>query len=241
VNGRQSNGSLINLVYSTPSCYLQEVNRANVSFEEKTDDFFPYASDPHAFWTGYFTSRPSLKYYVMKASNFLQACKQIVAGAVVVASSSDDKGKMDKMSLLDKVWSLAESVAVLQHHDAVSGTAKQHVTDDYSKRLNRGVQHCSAAINDALAMITKSSNVQETNVRPRMHYHPKLVTMEKNTRATDLYFCHELNVSACAGSESRDNFTVWVYNPLARDLHDDYIRIPVPTPDWIVRDLNNQG
>jgi alpha-mannosidase len=26
-------------------------------------------------------------------------------------------------------------MAILQHHDAVSGTEKQHVADDYSKRL----------------------------------------------------------------------------------------------------------
>ena len=29
-------------------------------------------------------------------------------------------------------------MGVAQHHDAVSGTAKQHVTFDYAKRLSRG-------------------------------------------------------------------------------------------------------
>lgn len=33
-------------------------------------------------------------------------------------------------------------MAVAQHHDAVSGTEKQHVANDYAKRLAAGWQHC---------------------------------------------------------------------------------------------------
>ena len=29
----------------------------------KSDDFFPYASGLHSYWTGYFTSRPSIKVF----------------------------------------------------------------------------------------------------------------------------------------------------------------------------------
>ena len=58
VNGLQSsNGSRINAFYSTPTCYLKSLNDAGITWPSKNDDFFPYASDPHAFWTGYFTSR----------------------------------------------------------------------------------------------------------------------------------------------------------------------------------------
>lgn len=34
--------------------------------------------------------------------------------------------------------SLADALAIAQHHDAVSGTEKQHVANDYAKRLYIG-------------------------------------------------------------------------------------------------------
>jgi alpha-mannosidase len=33
---------------------------------------------------------------------------------------------------------LADSLAIAQHHDAVTGTEKQHVANDYAKRLSIG-------------------------------------------------------------------------------------------------------
>ena len=33
---------------------------------------------------------------------------------------------------------LADALAIAQHHDAVTGTEKQHVADDYAKRLSIG-------------------------------------------------------------------------------------------------------
>lgn len=66
----------INVIYSTPSCYLKAVNdaamRGNVSFELKTDDFFPYTSNKHSAWTGYYTSRPNSKRFERSANNILQ-------------------------------------------------------------------------------------------------------------------------------------------------------------------------
>ena len=64
----------VNLFYSTPSCYLKALNEAGETWPVKTDDFFPYASDNHAYWTGYFTSRPTFKGTVRKTNTFLQVC-----------------------------------------------------------------------------------------------------------------------------------------------------------------------
>jgi len=69
-------GTKVNLLYSTPSCYLYAVNKANNTYTHKEDDFFPYASQAHEFWTGYFTSRPSLKGYVRSTNNFFQVMRK---------------------------------------------------------------------------------------------------------------------------------------------------------------------
>lgn len=67
---------LINVFYSTPSCYVkavnEEANSNDLPFPLKTDDFFPYANDPHAYWSGYFTSRPTSKRYERQGNNILQ-------------------------------------------------------------------------------------------------------------------------------------------------------------------------
>jgi lysosomal alpha-mannosidase len=37
-------------MYSTPSCYLKALHDEGREWTTKSDDFFPYASDPHAYW-----------------------------------------------------------------------------------------------------------------------------------------------------------------------------------------------
>mgnify|MGYP005983685083 CR=1 FL=1 len=137
-NLRQANGSKYNLIYSTPSCYLKAVHDANQKFVEKTDDFFPYSSDGNSFWTGYFTSRPTLKRFERQANNFLQVCKQVYA--------LDDLGPEDWVDLN----SLREAMGIMQHHDAITGTEKQHVADDYARILQEGINECQFIVNSAL-------------------------------------------------------------------------------------------
>lgn len=48
-------------------------------------------------------------------------------------------------------------------------------------------------------------------------------------------FCHLLNISSCAPTEAMNDFVLSVYNPLARDIQDTYIRIPVSSPLWDVK------
>ncbi|XP_053907882.1 lysosomal alpha-mannosidase [Cuculus canorus] len=201
VNARQANGSRVHVLYSTPSCYLQELHRANLSWSVKTDDFFPYADGPHQFWTGYFTSRPALKRYERLSTNFLQICSQLeaVAGA---AARKGPYGSGDSSVL-------REAVAVAQHHDAVSGTARQDVADDYARQLAGGWQRCQVVVANALAALSASRD--------------KFV------------FCNALNVSACALTEAAARFSVILYNPLGRRLSWP-IRLPVNGASYAVTD-----
>ncbi|XP_026682700.1 lysosomal alpha-mannosidase-like [Diaphorina citri] len=83
VNKRQDN---VYAFYSTPSCYLKAVNAHNLNYTLKTDDFFPYCSDSNACWTGYFTSRPTTKYFERLAFRFSQV--KLRFASLVISSSA---------------------------------------------------------------------------------------------------------------------------------------------------------
>ncbi|XP_066256477.1 lysosomal alpha-mannosidase-like [Euwallacea similis] len=204
VNQRQENGSKYNLVYSTPSCYVKAVHdeaeaKNKNEWPLKQDDFFPYASDPHAFWTGYFTSRPTVKRYERVGNNFLQVCKQLYALA--------DLGPEDRADLNV----LREAMGVMQHHDAITGTEKQHVADDYEKHLELGFQECELVTTAAINKLLNQT----------------LITL--NT-------CHLLNISECSETETKDKeFIVTIYNPLSRKV-DKVVRLPVLGSAYSVSD-----
>ena len=100
---------------------------SNTTFPTKQDDFLPYANDPHSYWTGYYTSRPTSKYFLRQAEMLSQVHNQLEV--------------LHNLPLIgDNVNSLDESVAVGQHHDAITGTERQHVADDYHKRLFQSIE-----------------------------------------------------------------------------------------------------
>lgn len=147
VNQRQSNGSNVNIFYSTTACYLYSLNNENTTWTVKEDDFFPYSQRAHGYWTGYFTSRPSLKYHVKEASRMLQTVRQMTSQL----NSNDER-------VFESIKNLERAMGVLQHHDAVSGTERQHVTYDYTKRLSIGVEKAVDAIYMALGGEAKTGN-----------------------------------------------------------------------------------
>lgn len=49
--------------YSTPTCFLRAVSRENRAWPTRQGDFMSYAHRAHAFWTGFYTSRPGIKLY----------------------------------------------------------------------------------------------------------------------------------------------------------------------------------
>ena len=43
---------------------------------------------------------------------------------------------------------MKEAIAVMQHHDAVTGTEQQHVADDYARLIHLGVEECQKIQNE---------------------------------------------------------------------------------------------
>ncbi|OMO52365.1 hypothetical protein COLO4_37248 [Corchorus olitorius] len=132
----------VNALYSTPSIYTDAKYAANEAWPLKTDDYFPYADEINAYWTGYFTSRAALKGYAARQLEFFM-------GRSKVGPNTDYLG---------------DALALAQHHDAVSGTSKQHVANDYAKRLAIGYEQAAKVVQTSLASLTRSSSKTEVDL-----------------------------------------------------------------------------
>ena len=83
INTNLGESEKLNLMYSTPLCYIKSLNEQDLAWPTKDDDFFPYASDNHAYWTGYFSSRPTSKRFIREASGYLQFAKQLTSRTLI--------------------------------------------------------------------------------------------------------------------------------------------------------------
>lgn len=59
--------------YSTPSDYVDALQKHDVEWPTKQDDMMPYSNDWDDFWNGYYTSRANSKAYIRAASHNLHA------------------------------------------------------------------------------------------------------------------------------------------------------------------------
>ena len=138
-----------------------------------------------SYWGGYFTSRPTLKYLERTASSFLQVLKQSTA------IEPEELTKEERKAL----FGLTAAVGLVNHHDAITGTAKQHVTDDYFFLLDRAFTYAENLVSQKMASLAA----------PNMDI--------------SLEMCRQTNQSRCEFSESvkvGDTFSLVAYNALPR-------------------------
>ncbi|KAK4603125.1 hypothetical protein RGQ29_011909 [Quercus rubra] len=203
----------VNALYSTPSIYTDAKYATDESWPTKTDDFFPYADSANGYWTGYFTSRPALKRYVRIMSGYYLAARQL----------EFFEGRSNSGPNTD---SLADALAIAQHHDAVTGTEKQHVANDYAKRLSIGYTEAEELVTSSLSRLAQSTS--NTGCK-----NPTLKFQQ----------CPLLNISYCPGSEvdlsQGKKLVVVVYNSLGWKRN-DVIQIPVINENVTVYDYEGR-
>lgn len=190
--------------YSDPHTYtLARAAETDIQWAVKTDDFFPYSDHQHAFWAGYFTSRPTLKYLERTASSLLQSLKQLTALPVQAVRALRPEAQR-------ALFDLTAAVGLVNHHDAVTGTSKQHVADDYTKILSRAMTTAEALIGRIVTALAPTN---------------------RDAAGMDVGFtvCRQVNESVCSVTQSLqagDVARVVVYNPLPR-TRSQQITVPV--------------
>eukprot|EP00850_Spirogloea_muscicola_P002507 SM000009S23636 [mRNA] locus=s9:1224350:1238286:+ [translate_table: standard] len=233
----------VNAMYSTPSIYIDAKHSANETWPLKHNDFFPYADCPNCYWTGYFTSRPAFKGYVRKLSGYLQAARQLEAA---MGRSTETRLTKFNDSGPPTTDLLEEALAISQHHDAVSGTERQHVADDYAKRLHMGAVKAEQVVSAALEELTslQSASRRAAAVDPAMRRtmlaDEEDVLMEDTMHKAPFFQqCDLLNISYCPVTEKElrhdDSLVLVAYNPLGWHRK-ELIKIPVSSSSLVVTD-----
>lgn len=131
----------------------------------------------------------------------------------------------------------------MQHHDAVTGTEKQLVADDYARRLTIAIRACGVSVRNVLNQLTTAGNTKTNTAAPIDD-----VCDENESKSDEEHppvhyefefsSCLGLNISKCETTESNDNFIVTLYNPLPHSTF-QYVRVPVNTEFWSIRDYRN--
>ena len=202
-----------NVFYSNPILYTYAKSlESDITWSVKSDDFFPYADCEHCYWGGYFTSRPTLKYFERSASSFLQVLKQL---------TTNDPSKLTKEDRV-ALFELTAAVGLVNHHDAITGTAKQHVTDDYMKILDRAYTTAEKVVLKKLGNVAVQEDVS-------------------------IGACRATNASTCEISQSAnkgDSIVVVAYNALPRSVSQQvtvYLDVESASVNIVVNEVNAEG
>ena len=110
-------------------------NRQKDDIKVISGDFFTYADRADHYWSGYFTSRPFYKHMDRTVQHYVRTA-DILFSSWLWKHKSEGK-KIEEFSgkgLYDLLIEARRHLSVFQHHDGVTGTAKNSVVVDYAKK-----------------------------------------------------------------------------------------------------------
>uniref|UniRef100_A0A1I7XNW1 mannosyl-oligosaccharide 1,3-1,6-alpha-mannosidase n=1 Tax=Heterorhabditis bacteriophora TaxID=37862 RepID=A0A1I7XNW1_HETBA len=117
--------------FGTLSDYFDLLDKSleeeNITLPVLSGDFFTYADRDDHYWSGYFTSRPFYKQLDRVLQHHLRASE--------IAYSLDSiKNGIANKEVFPNLISARRALSLFQHHDGVTGTAKDHVMMDYGNK-----------------------------------------------------------------------------------------------------------
>ncbi|XP_037947876.1 alpha-mannosidase 2-like isoform X2 [Teleopsis dalmanni] len=132
--------------FGTLQEYFDMVQQEKRDFPTLSGDFFTYADRADNYWSGYYTSRPYHKRMDRVLLHYVRSAEMLTAW-----SAWDDESNF-KEKLLDA----RRELSLFQHHDGITGTAKNHVVADYALRLMNGIKACRFVMQQAVyKLLTK--------------------------------------------------------------------------------------
>lgn len=133
--------------FGTLSHYFEALHRrldaAGTTLPTLSGDFFTYADRDDHYWSGYFTSRPFYKRLDRTLEATLRATEILFSLTLAEMHRLIGDGQLvagfPAREHYQRLTAGRRSLALFQHHDAVTGTARDPVVVDYGTRLFHGI------------------------------------------------------------------------------------------------------
>ncbi|XP_074138044.1 alpha-mannosidase 2 [Sminthopsis crassicaudata] len=142
----------------------QHTKNAKSLFPVLSGDFFTYADRDDHYWSGYFTSRPFYKRMDRIMESYLRTAEILYSFARLQAQKYKKTSLFPSASYYQLLTEARRNLGLFQHHDAITGTAKDWVVVDYGTRLFHSLMSLKTIIRDsAHILILKDKDTYSFN------------------------------------------------------------------------------
>ncbi|CAG9854790.1 unnamed protein product [Phyllotreta striolata] len=153
----------VQINFGTLTDYFNELHKSKTlsSFPTLTGDFFTYADRDDHYWSGYYTSRPFYKRMDRILLSYIRAAESIHTLAHLSKFPGHSWIVEKSNGIVKAITSARQSLSLFQHHDGITGTAKDHVVIDYGKRMLSSIQACQKVIQLCSQILLKGPSVEK--------------------------------------------------------------------------------
>ncbi|AQL00844.1 Alpha-mannosidase 2 [Zea mays] len=194
-------------------------------FPTLSGDFFTYADRNQDYWSGYYVSRPFFKAVDRVLEQTLRASE--ILGSFVLGYCQKFQCAKLPISFSHKLTAARRNLALFQHHDGVTGTAKDHVVVDYGTRMHTSLQDLQLFMSRAIEVLLGDFH-DRSDPTLLSHFEP----VQERSKY-DVQPVHKVLLPHEGKAQS-----VVFFNPLEQ-TRDEIVMVVVSSPDVSV--INSNG
>lgn len=165
--------------FGTPRDYFIAVRERHADIPTLKGDFFVYSDifseGKPAYWSGYYTTRPYLKILARQFEHQLRTAEIIFTLVSNSIKQSRDRQVSSEKRLekfYEQLITARRNLGLFQHHDAITGTSKASVMNDYGTKLITSIYHCIRLQETALTtlMLPEQSDSAQSILQSQMEW-----------------------------------------------------------------------
>ncbi|CAH9111087.1 unnamed protein product [Cuscuta europaea] len=192
-------------------------------FPSLSGDFFTYADRQQDYWSGYYVSRPFFKAVDRVLEQTLRGAEMMMA--FLLGHCQKPQCERLPTGFSYKLAAARRNLALFQHHDGVTGTAKDHVVNDYGVRMHIALQDLQIFMSKAVEVLLGIRH--EKNEQNPSQFEPAQVRSKYDAQPVH---------KAMAAHEGTVQ-TVVIFNPLEQTRH-EAVMVIVDRPEVTILDSN---